>query len=85
MREIKRWLLSEETHQDSNCVAITLICHGNEEGWLLDTNRRRAWMLEDFVADLGLVETLVGRPKLMVVQACRGSNYVCVTIQKASV
>ena len=75
MREIKRWILKDETHVESNCVAITVICHGDELGYLLDKNKKRSWKIEDFVGDLSLVETLLGKPKILVVQACRGSKY----------
>ena len=72
MRKIRRWIMSKENHVDSNCFTLTIICYGNEKGHLLDKSRSLAWMTELFVADLSDVETLVGKPKIIVIQACRG-------------
>ena len=38
----------------------------------MDRDRKKAWDTELFVADLSDVETLVGKPKIMVIQSCRG-------------
>ena len=75
MRKIRRWIMNKENHVDSNCFTLTIICHGNEKGHLLDKNKSLAWMTELFVADLSDVETLVGKPKIIVIQACRGCKY----------
>ena len=72
MAEVKRWFLKDEPHSDSNCFVLTMICHGNEKGHLLDVNRARGWVVEDLVRDLSIVDTLRGKPKLLVLQACRG-------------
>ena len=55
-----------KTHEDSNCFVLTVICHGNNKGHLLDRNKTKGWVLEDFIGDLSLVESLAGRPKLLV-------------------
>ena len=72
MRRIKKFMMTEDTHKDSNCFALTVICHGNDRGHLLDRNKKRAWITEDIVGDLSEVDNLRGKPKLFVVQACRG-------------
>ena len=66
--------MTEETHRDSNCFSLTIICHGNDRGHLLDRNKKRAWITEDIVGDLSEVDNLRGKPKIFVVQACRGSK-----------
>ena len=76
MRKIKKWILKDENHTDSNCVVITLICHGDYKGQIMDRDKRRSWIIEDFVGDLSLVDTLIGKPKVLIVQACRGSKWV---------
>ncbi len=77
MRDLKRWVMQDETHRDSNCVLITFIGHGDDKGWLKDKDKRIAWHLEDFLGDLSVVDTLLGKPKIVVVQACRGSECFC--------
>ena len=76
MREIKKEILLDETHKDSNCVMIAVICHGNKRGELMDRDLERAWITEDFVADLSLVKPLIGRPKILFVQSCRGGTQI---------
>ena len=72
MAEIKRKILKDETHAGKNSFLLTVICHGNDKGHLLDKDKKRAWILEDFIKDLSLVDTLIGKPKILVLQACRG-------------
>ena len=74
MRKLKRWIMDNKTHEDSNTFLLTIICHGNKHGHLLDKNRNKAWDTEDFVGDLSEVETLTGKPKVIIMQACRGSK-----------
>ena len=64
--------MDDDSHKDSNCFSLTIICHGNDKGHLLDRDRRKAWDTELFVGELSDVETLVGKPKIMVIQSCRG-------------
>ena len=75
MRKVRKWIMNDDNHTDSNCFALTIICHGNDKGHLLDKNKTLAWMTELFVADLSDVETLVGKPKIITIQACRGRKY----------
>ena len=67
--------MNEENHKDSNCLMVTIICHGNDKGHLLDKDNKLAWHMELFVGDLSDVETLVGKPKIMIIQSCRGSKH----------
>ena len=67
--------MNKDNHVYSNCFALTIICHGNDKGHLLDKNKHLAWVTELFVADLSDVETLVGKPKIIVIQVCRGCEY----------
>ena len=67
--------MNEENHVDSNCFVLTIICHGNDKGHLLDVNQTKAWDTELFVGDLNLVKILVGKPKIILIQACGGSEY----------
>ena len=68
--------MKDETHEQSNCVMITIICHGNRKGELLDKNQEKGWDLENFLYDLSAVKSLLAKPKIMLVQACRGGGYL---------
>ena len=67
--------MNEQNHKKSNCFALTIISHGNERGIIFDVNRRKGWDTELFLGDLSDVKTLIGKPKIIVIQACRGSKY----------
>ena len=76
MLEIKRKILKDETHIGRNSFLLTVMCHGNGKGHLLDKDKKTAWILETFIKELCLVETLIGKPKILVLQACRGGNKI---------
>ena len=44
-----------------------MICHGNEKGQWFDRDKKIAWQSEDFMADLGVVETLNNKPKIILI------------------
>ena len=67
--------MDEKNHKQSNCFVLTVICHGNEKGHLFDKHKKKAWDTELFVGDLSVVKTLVGKPKIIVIQARRGRKY----------
>ena len=52
---------------------MTILCHGNKQGHLLDKNKSKAWDTEDFIGDLSEVESLTAKPKIIIIQAFRGS------------
>ena len=75
MSRLEDDILSNEKHKSSNCFVMVIICHGNNKGQLKDVNKRKAWDIEELIADLSKVETLVGKPKIMILQCCRGGLY----------
>ena len=72
MRKVEKFIMDKDNHRDSNCLVVTIICHGNDKGHLLDKDKKLAWHTELFIGHLSDVETLVGKPKIMIIQACRG-------------
>ncbi len=76
MDDLKKWLKNPETHRKSSCLVLTFIGHGDERGWLMDKDEGPAWYLESLVRELSIVETLEGKPKLLVMQSCRRREYL---------
>ena len=74
MAKIKKWILTEENHKDVDCLLTTVLCHGDEKGHLSAAGGGRGWFVEDFVQDLSLVDNLLGKPKILVLQSCRGGT-----------
>ena len=74
MRKIKKWIITDDHHVGCNMFLLTILCHGNKHGHLLDKHKNKGWDTEEFVADLSEVETLIKKPKVIIMQACRGSK-----------
>ena len=55
MARLKKWIMDDSTHTGSNCFALAMIYHGDEQGFLLDVNKSKAWRVEDIATDLGVV------------------------------
>ncbi|KAA0725071.1 Caspase-7 [Triplophysa tibetana] len=66
--------VSEEDHSDSSCFACILLSHG-EEGLIYGTDGPMSikTMTTLFRGDICM--SLVGKPKLFFIQACRGSEF----------
>ncbi len=54
-----------------------LVVHYSQ-GFLKDFSGEDAWQIEDLVGDLCVVQALLGKPKLLIIQACRGREFFCV-------
>ena len=44
-------------------------------GKLFDFNGNAVWDIEQLISDLGEVPSLTGKPKILVMQACRGGEF----------
>ena len=75
MQQIKAVMTKTQRHEKTNCFFLATICHGMEQGWLLDTNRRRAFRLGELTTDLCAVPTLEGKPKVLLIEEYVGSKY----------
>ncbi|XP_049773473.1 caspase-1-like isoform X1 [Schistocerca cancellata] len=74
--EIKKILLdlSKEDHSDADCIVVTVLTHGLKEGYILskDVPYSVDYLWKPFTADK--CTTLAGKPKIFIVQACRGEE-----------
>ncbi len=75
MKKIEAEFQNEETHSDSNMFALLAICHGDAKDDLMDKNGQPTWNTNKLASQLSSVESLSGKPKLLIIQACRGSKH----------
>nr|XP_019559113.2 caspase-1-like [Aedes albopictus]XP_019559114.2 caspase-1-like [Aedes albopictus]XP_019559116.2 caspase-1-like [Aedes albopictus]XP_019559119.2 caspase-1-like [Aedes albopictus]XP_029728454.1 caspase-1-like [Aedes albopictus]XP_029728455.1 caspase-1-like [Aedes albopictus]XP_029728456.1 caspase-1-like [Aedes albopictus]XP_029728457.1 caspase-1-like [Aedes albopictus]XP_029728458.1 caspase-1-like [Aedes albopictus]XP_029728460.1 caspase-1-like [Aedes albopictus] len=72
LKEIKR--VSEMDHSDSDCLLVAVLSHG-EEGEVIyayDKPYQISSLWTFFTGDR--CQTLVGKPKIFIIQACRGND-----------
>ena len=50
-----------------------------EQGWLLDTNKLKAYKLDQLITDLCSVPTLKGKPKVLLIEEYGGGEYFALT------
>ncbi len=75
MKTLRRELLDQETHRDAAMFLLTVIAHGNDADDLMDASEAPAWNTHEMAQELSSVETLRGKPKVLIIQACRGGEY----------
>ena len=68
MRKIKNLAAKQEENEDANSFGLIFLCRKVEEGWILDTDGRRAFTIEQLVSGLSGVKTLHCKPKFLLVQ-----------------
>ncbi|XP_007259314.2 caspase-7 isoform X1 [Astyanax mexicanus] len=66
--------VSEEDHSDSSCFACILLSHG-EEGMIYGTDGAMPIKSMTSLFRGDMCKSLVGKPKLFFIQACRGSEF----------
>ena len=47
MSKLEDIFLNNDTHRGANCFVMAVICHGNNKGQLKDSNKRKAWDIEE--------------------------------------
>jgi len=72
MNNIKRNFTEVRIHSDSNCFLVLVISHGTSDNFLQDRNGTRTWNIESLITEVSDIPTLVGKPKLFFIEACRG-------------
>ena len=68
MRKIKNLAAKQEEHEDANSFGLIVLCHKVEDGWIQDTDGKRAFTIEQLVNGLSGVKTLHRKPKFILVQ-----------------
>ena len=65
--------MAKQDHSDNDCLFVTIMTHGEKDGKILaaDTEFMVQDLWECFVGDN--CSSLIGKPKLFFIQACRGS------------
>ena len=81
MIHIREWFTSCESHKYSNACAVYLLCETDQSGAILDKYGIPFFTLEEFCDDMCQVESLKGKPKLLMLQTCSGlsvqNNEIC--------
>ena len=75
MGRIERFIMDRNNHRDNNCVIVTIMCHDDGNGQLYDVDHRLAWNIEMFIDQLSKVETLVRKPKILIIRSFRQSEH----------
>ena len=68
MKEVKDWLTDGCNHSRSSTLVLILVCYSMKQGWLLDTNRIKAYTLKELTTELCEVSTLQGKPKVILIE-----------------
>jgi len=72
---VKRKMTEEKSHKDANCFLMVIISHGTADNFIVDTDGNKAWNIESLVTEVCDVQSLVGKPKLFFIEACRGKGH----------
>jgi len=75
MNMVKRKMTEEKCHKDANCFLMVIISHGTADNFIVDTDGNKAWNIESLVTEVCDVQSLVGKPKLFFIEACRGKGH----------
>eukprot|EP00090_Calanus_glacialis_P039506 TRINITY_DN6877_c0_g1_i6.p1 TRINITY_DN6877_c0_g1~~TRINITY_DN6877_c0_g1_i6.p1 ORF type:complete len:550 (+),score=134.88 TRINITY_DN6877_c0_g1_i6:180-1652(+) len=74
MNSVKRKVTEESKHKDANCFLMLIISHGTADNFLVDKDGNKTWNIESLVTEVCDVQSLIGKPKLFFIEACRGKE-----------
>jgi len=60
-------------HTDKECIVFFILSHGTEDGSIVTSDRRK-FSIDSMIEKVQNIETLVQKPKLFFIQACRGAQ-----------
>ena len=76
MWRIRAWITDVADHSRCNSFVMVVIAHGTESGKLLDVEQRAAFEINQLVEEVSAISSLNGKPKIFVIDACRGGKPV---------
>ena len=78
--------ISNDFHRDRNCFMLCILAHGCRENIYTKKERvveggkwvwkscKQAWNIQEIQDELDVVPSLLGKPKLLLIDACRGGE-----------
>jgi len=75
MNIVKRKVTEESKHKDANCFLMLIISHGTADNFIVDKDGNKTWNIESLITEVCDVQSLVGKPKLFFIEACRGKEH----------
>jgi len=75
MNSVKRKLTLPSLHADASTFLLLVISHGTADNFLQDKDGNKTWNIESLVTEMCDVPSLVGKPKLFFIEACRGREH----------
>ena len=76
--------IASTDYGDCNCFLLAIIAHGTGDGYLKsapgkalfqkEPTAKKSWNIENVVSKLDKIPSLKGKPKLLLIQACRGGK-----------
>ncbi len=76
MRQIRKELGEDSTHEGASMVVINVITHGGRDGHLCSAGKGHGLHIPDLIGTLTDVEALRGKPKIFFFNSCRGGEAI---------
>ena len=80
MRRLLDWIEDEQEHKGKSMLVLAVIAHGDSNEWLMSAERERSWRVPDLITSMCDNKSLVGQPKVLFLQACRGGKYMYIVV-----
>ena len=74
MLQVKETMVKNLKYENSNCLLFAIIGHTMQEEHLVDRYKRKTFTLEELVKGVSGVPTLVGKPKVILIEEYGGGK-----------
>ncbi len=61
--------------KDFNSFVLVVIAHGSQGDMIMSADRKKSVTVSEIIQKMDAMEDLRGRPKVLIVEACRGRSY----------